>query len=199
MSCCSSFNIPTIFTWKSPIETAIFAVAVNLIYFGSVISGTGLLYLLFNYSFFFIVFAFLFIKVKALLENVQSGEEEKREDDKTEYVFISAETIQNWILGINEITTEVTQRIKNITEPSQFTYFVKLLVVTYFVGVLGQILAFKTLLWFVLNGFFAFAFLLVNKSAMDKIQPIISVAKDTTKGLYSSVIQKIPKYQYAQQ
>ena len=69
-------DIPEIFQWKNPIETAIFAVAVNLIYFGSLISDTGLIYLILNYSYFFIIGSFVYIRIKQFLDSAQSANEE---------------------------------------------------------------------------------------------------------------------------
>ena len=74
-------DIPEIFQWKNPIKTAIFAVAVNLIYFGSLISGTGLIYLILNYSFFFIITAFVYVRIKEFLDTAQSADEKSTQEE----------------------------------------------------------------------------------------------------------------------
>jgi len=174
-------------------------VAVNLIFFGSLISGTGVLYLIGNYAFFFILFAFLFIKGKAFLEGLKGGEQEIKKEDEGEYEFISAETIKTYIYSIEQCTAELTQKLKNITEVQHLAYGAKLIAGWYIIAVLGQIFEFRTLVWLGLNWLFAFSYLLENKGLMEKLHPTVLQATGSTKSLYKSLLDKVPRYAYSQQ
>jgi len=202
MQCCgANMNVPEIFQWKNPIQSGIALLAVELIYFGSLISGTGLLYLIGNYSFFFILFAFLFIKIKAFLDGLkkEDREPESKKDESDEYVFVSADTIKSYIYCIEQCTSDVTKKLQNVTEIHHLQDFLKLIAKWYIIAVLGQIFEFQTLVWLGLNWLFAFSFLLKNKHLMEKLHPTVTQATGSGKDIYKQILDKIPRYSYVQQ
>ena len=62
-----SIELPEIFKWRNPIESGIALLSLNLIYLSCLIQNAGIIYILTNYSFWFVISAAVYLKVKSLL------------------------------------------------------------------------------------------------------------------------------------
>jgi len=131
------------------------------------------------------------LKIKSFLEQ---SSETKEDDTNDDYVYVSAESIKNFLYGFESCTADVTKNISNITDIKNFTNFIKYVSIFYFIGLCGQVLSFKTLIWLSLNGLIAVGFLLTNKAASETVKPLVAMATGQTTQLYQSIIKKIPKY-----
>ena len=49
----------------------------------------------------------------------------RKQDDNVELLFISGETIQNFILQLGQITINLTEKLKDITQTKNFIFFIK--------------------------------------------------------------------------
>merc|ERR1712054_148793 len=107
---------------------------VNLIYLPAAYQNDGIIYLLTNYLWWFIIVATAFIKIKSLIGG-NKGSNPKADDD---YVFIGEERVQELILKVNQIGVYLTEKLKLTTNlESNSSSVIQFVVSLYVLAVLG--------------------------------------------------------------